>query len=174
MKLLNLQKHPYQRKQKMKNNCIFCLIAKGEIPSHQIWSDEKHLAFLSIFPNTEGFTVVAPKEHYGSYAFEQNDNVLKDLIIATKKTAKILDNYFEDVSRTGMFFEGFGVDHLHAKLFPMHGTGNLSEWKPIKSKKNTTYFEQYPGFLSSNDSSPADNEKLAKLAEAIRQSELHN
>ncbi|MBU0974325.1 HIT family protein [Patescibacteria group bacterium] len=150
-------------------NCIFCLIAKGEISSHQIWSDDKHIAFLSIFPNTEGFTVVMPKDHHSSYAFDQDDKVLQDLLIATKKTAKILDNYFSDVSRTGMFFEGFGVDHLHSKLFPMHGTGNLSEWQPIESKKNTSYYEQYPGFLSSNDSLPADNEKLAKLAKKIRQ-----
>lgn len=156
----------------MKNDeCIFCLIAKGEMPSHQIWSDENHMAFLSIFPNTEGFTVVIPKKHYGSYAFEQDDNVLKELIVATKKTANILDNYFKDVSRTGMFFEGFGVDHLHSKLFPMHGTSNLKVWKAIESKKNTTYYENYPGFLSSNDSLPADNEKLAKLAEAIKDSQ---
>lgn len=96
-----------------KDNCIFCLIAKDEMPSHKIWSDDNHLAFLSIFPNTEGFAVVIPRKHYSSYAFDQEDQVLKDLIIATKKTAKILDNYFDDVSRTGMFFEGFGVDHLH-------------------------------------------------------------
>ncbi len=152
------------------NKCVFCSIIKGELPSHQIWSDENHLAFLSIFPNTEGFTVVIPKAHHGSYAFQQDDEVLKNLIIATKKTAQVLDNYFEDVSRTGMFFEGFGVDHLHAKLFPMHGTGNLGEWQAIESKKNTTYYEKYPGFLSSNDSMPADQEKLAQLAQKIRDS----
>ena len=156
----------------MKNkDCIFCSIVKGEMPSHQIWSDEKHMAFLSIFPNTDGFTVVIPKEHHTSYAFDQDDQVLKDLIIATKKTAKILDNYFDDVSRTGMFFEGFGVDHLHSKLFPRRATENLKEWKPIESKKNTTFYEKYPGFLSSNDSFPADNEKLAFLAKEIKDSQ---
>jgi histidine triad (HIT) family protein len=154
-----------------KENCIFCLIAKEQAPSHQIWSDENHIAFLSIFPNTEGFTVVIPKNHHGSYAFDQDNQVLKDLIVATKKAAKILDNYFDDTSRTGMFFEGFGVDHLHAKLFPMHGTGNMDEWQAIESKKNTTYYEKYPGFLSSNDSLPADNKKLAELADKIRQSQ---
>ena len=154
-----------------KNNCVFCSIVKGEIPSHQIWSDENHMAFLSIFPNTEGFTVVIPKEHHGSYAFDQDDQVLKDLIVATKKTAEVLDNYFDDVSRSGMFFEGFGVDHLHSKLFPMHGTGELDKWEAIESKKNNTYYEKYPGFLSSNNSLPADNEKLAQLAEKIRASQ---
>ncbi|HYD35677.1 MAG TPA: HIT family protein [Vitreimonas sp.] len=154
-----------------KPDCIFCLIAQGQAPCHKVWEDDKHLAFLSIFPNTEGFTVVIPKEHHGSYAFEQDDQVLKDLIVAVKKVAHILDNYFEDVSRCGMFFEGFGVDHLHAKLFPMHGTGNLAEWKPIESEaQNRRYFDKYPGYLSSNDSERADDAKLAKLAENLRES----
>ena len=49
--------------------CIFCKIVRGEAPCHKIWEDEKHLAFLSIFPNTEGFSVVITKKHYPSYAF---------------------------------------------------------------------------------------------------------
>lgn len=151
--------------------CVFCSIVASEIPGHVIWESETHLAFLSIFPNTEGFTVVIPKEHHGSYAFEQDDQVLINLILATKQVAQVLDRYFEDVSRCGMFFEGFGVDHLHSKLFPMHGTGSLKEWQPIESKKIKTYFEQYPGYLSSNDSERANDQALAQLAENIRESQ---
>ena len=113
-------------------DCIFCKIAKGEAPAHKIWEDEKHLAFLSIFPNTEGFSVVIVKEHFPSYAFDLPEEVLTGLVRATKQTAKLLDAKLEDVGRTGMIFEGFGVDHVHAKLFPMHGT-KASEWKPVKS-----------------------------------------
>jgi len=120
-------------------DCIFCKIANGEAPSHKIWEDEKHLAFLSIFPNTEGFTVVITKEHYPSYAFDLPEDVLKELVIATKKVAKILDAKLEDVGRTAMVFEGFGVDHIHSKLIPMHGT-KMENWKPIHSKINT-YFD---------------------------------
>lgn len=88
-----------------------------------------HIAFLSIFPNTVGATVVIPKKHYSSYAFAQDDAPLAELVIASKKIARILDDTLEDVGRTAMVFEGYGVDHLHAKLFPMHGTGNHSEFK---------------------------------------------
>lgn len=151
------------------SDCIFCKIVAGEIPSYKYWEDEKHIAFLSIFPNTEGFSVVATKEHLPSYAFENSDEVLTDLILATKKVAKILDATFEDVGRTGMFFEGFGVDHFHSKLFPMHGTGDMSEWKNIESGKNRTYYEKYPGYLSSNDSERADDGKLARLAERLKE-----
>ena len=69
------------------NNCIFCKIVKGEIPCHKIWEDEKHLAFLSIFPNTDGFSVVIPKKHFSSYAFDLPDEVLSELVIASKKVA---------------------------------------------------------------------------------------
>lgn len=154
-----------------KSDCIFCQIATGQAPCHEIWSDDTHLAFLSIFPNTEGFTVVIPKEHYDSYAFAVDDSVLTSLTLATKKVARILDNFFPDVGRSGMFFEGFGVDHLHSKLFPMHGTGDMKTWKPIDSEVKDMFFPQYPGFLSSNNSHRADDGQLAALAAKIRKSQ---
>jgi diadenosine tetraphosphate (Ap4A) HIT family hydrolase len=148
-------------------NCIFCKIARGEAPCHKIWEDEKHLAFLSIFPNTEGFSVVITKEHYPSYAFELSDEVLSGLVLAAKKVAKLIDIKLDDVGRTGMIFEGFGVDHIHAKLFPMHGTKNLTEWKQLKSNVDK-YFDQYEGYISSHDYKRSDDDKLAELAEKIR------
>jgi Diadenosine tetraphosphate (Ap4A) hydrolase and other HIT family hydrolases len=147
-------------------DCIFCKIAKGEVPCHKIWEDEKYMAFLSIFPNTEGFSVVITKEHYPSYAFDLPDDVLSGLVLAAKKVGRLIDSKIDDVGRTGMIFEGFGVDHIHAKLFPMHGTGNLSEWKPHKSNVDK-YFDQYEGYISSHDYKRADDEKLSKLVKKI-------
>ena len=152
-----------------KSDCIFCQIAKGESPAHVIWEDDKHIAFLSIFPNTLGFSVVIPKDHYSSYIFEQKDEVITDLMIAAKKVAKKIDAAFEDVGRTGLIFEGFGVDHLHAKLFPMHGT-NLPEWIQHKSPINK-YFKKYEGYISSHDSARADDKMLAEIAKTIRSTE---
>lgn len=77
-----------------------------------------------------------PEKHYPSYAFDLPPQALADLMLATQKVAKKLDKAFPDVSRTGMFFEGFGVDHVHSKLSPMHGTGDLTHWKPIESRQN--------------------------------------
>ncbi|OGI71077.1 diadenosine tetraphosphate hydrolase [Candidatus Nomurabacteria bacterium RIFCSPHIGHO2_02_FULL_35_13] len=148
-------------------DCIFCKIVSGESPSHKIWEDDKHIAFLSIFPNTEGVTVVVPKIHYTSYAFDLPDEVLLGLVFATKKVAKLLDSKLENVGRTAMVLEGFGVDHVHTKLFPMHGTENMKEWKPIESKVDK-YFHKYEGYISSHDYSQADDIKLAELAKKIR------
>lgn len=148
-------------------DCIFCKIATSETPAHKIWEDEKHLAFLSNAPNTEGFSVVIPKKHYSSYAFELPENVLIELTLAAQKVAKLLDRKLPDVGRTGMIFEGFGVDHVHAKLFPMHGT-KMSEWRPIKSNIDT-FFEKYEGYISSHDSKQADDDTLAELSRKIRE-----
>lgn len=147
------------------DNCIFCKIVKGEASCHKIWEDDKHLAFLSIFPNTEGFSVVITKEHHSSYAFDLPEEVLVGLVLASKKVAKLLDSKLEDVGRTGMIFEGFGVDHIHAKLFPMHGT-KMQDWKPLKSNVDK-YFTQYEGYISSHDYKCAEDETLSKLAQKI-------
>ena len=73
-------------------DCLFCKIAAGEVRSHKIWEDRAHLAFLSIFPNTEGVSVVIPKAHYPSYAFALPDDALSALMLATKNVATLLDN----------------------------------------------------------------------------------
>ncbi len=147
--------------------CIFCEIVAGRAPCHKVWEDEQHLAFLSIFPNTEGFTVVVPKAHYPSYAFDLPEKALVDLTLAARKVAKLLDDGLADVGRTGMIFEGFGVDHVHAKLFPMHGTAGQGPWTPIHSRVDK-FFERYEGYISSHDGKRADDTALAALAKRLR------
>lgn len=151
----------------MPEETIFHKIVSGDAPCHTVWEDENHLAFLSIFPNTKGFTVVIPKEYQPSYFAEVDDEAMCELVKACKKVAKILENGLDDFGRVGMIFEGFGVNYLHAKLVPMHGTADMQKWQEIKSDINT-YFEEYPGYLSSHDSDRADDEELAMLARQIR------
>lgn len=92
---------------------------------------------------------------------------LAALVLATHKDAKILDKAFSDDGRSGMFFEGIGGDHVHSKLSPMHGTGDMSQWQSIESRQ-TKFFKYYEGYLSSHDHERADEEKLAAR---IRQTE---
>ena len=152
----------------MKNtamDCIFCGIVRGESPAHKIWEDEYHVAFLSIFPNTPGFTVLITKAHLGSYLFDLDDLPLQRLIVAAKTVGKLLDCALDGVGRTGCVMEGFGVNHAHVKLFPMHGTEG--DWRPIKSNVNK-YFNEYEGYISSHDHVREDDDKLAALAAHVR------
>lgn len=151
----------------MQTNCLFCKIVNKEIESFPIWETNNHLAFLSIYPNTPGTTVVIPKKHFTSYAFDLPDEALKELIVAAKHVGKLLDNKLKNVGRTALVFEGFGVDHVHAKLFPMHGTGSMTNWQPIKSDVDK-YFHHYEGYISSHDYKLADKDELRALTQLIR------
>lgn len=147
-------------------DCVFCAIAEGQAPCHKVWEDEQHLAFLSIFPNTQGFSVVITKRHHASYAFDLPDGILAGLILAAKRVARLLDRKLEDVGRTGLILEGFAVDHAHAKLFPMHGT-RMSQWRRL-SRPADKYFDTYEGDISSHDHRGADDADLAALARRLR------
>ena len=150
--------------------CIFCEIAQGSAPSHKIWEDADHIAFLSIFPNTPGVAVVIPRKHYSSYAFHLPDEVLTGLVRAARSVGLLIDRRLAGVGRTGMIFEGFGVDHVHAKLYPMHGTGDMGQWKPIHST-HRKFSTQYEGYISSHDGTRMSDDELARIANMIRSTE---
>ena len=156
-------------------DCIFCKIISGDIKTPGIfWENDNFMAFLSTWPNTEGFTVVVPKEHFGSDVLGMPDEKLTEFILAAKTVTKILIKHFEDIGRVGLIMEGTGVDHAHIKLFPMHGTGHMKkgEWKQYHSK-NDTFFETYEGYISSNDGPKADEEKLKELAKKLKDIKLN-
>lgn len=151
----------------MHPTCIFCKIVAGEAPCHTIWEDEHHLAFLTIFPNTPGFSVVITKEHHPSYVADVSSDVANGIFDAARFVAKKLDAAFDDVGRTGFIFEGFGVDHLHCKLVPLHGTKS-DTWQQHKSVGDKKFFNTYPGYIASYDFARADDTELAQIAEKIR------
>lgn len=148
------------------NDCVFCQIVTGYTQSHVIAENEKHLAFLSIFPSTRGNTVVIPKQHVTSCVYKQEDEVILELMRFTRKVARQLDAFF-GIERTAIIFEGYGVNHLHAKLIPLHGT-QKGEWQ-AKNSKMKYYMTEYDGYVVSADGPREDDEKLAGLAREIRQ-----
>jgi len=146
-------------------DCIFCKIINGEIPSFKIWEDKDHLAILDIFPNTRGMTLVMPKKHFGSYAFDMPEKDYAKLMIAARKVGKLLDAKL-GTSRTAAVMEGMGVNHMHVKLYPMHGVGK--EFKETWSSERA-YFDRYPGHISTVLGPEADKKGLDKLAKLLKQ-----
>ncbi len=118
------------------SDCLFCKIVAGDIPSYPIWQDKNFIAILDIFPATLGQTLVISKKHYGSDFSDIPDQVLKDLSLASKKVAQLLTSSFADVSRTCLVLEGFDIDHIHAKLYPMHGLTPLSTYLSTKPSQS--------------------------------------
>lgn len=102
------------------DECVFCKIVKGEIPAEKVMEDDNFLAFLSITPVYDGLTVVAPKKHYGSYAYQSmTDEELSAMHVFAKKVALLLDKALGS-ERCVQVMEGLDVDHAHIKLFPKY------------------------------------------------------
>jgi len=154
------------------NKCPFCEIGAGRLQTATFWEDPEFMAFLSIDPNTDGFSCVIPKKHFRSDVLRMPDDVLKRFVIASKKVSKILENFYEDVGQVGLIMEGTGIDHAHIKLVPMHGTENLKkgEWKQFLSGKEH-WFNKYEGWISSASGPKGDREKITELAEKIKKSQ---
>ena len=132
----------------MKNNCVFCAIAAGEIPSFKVYEDDLVLAYLDINPFTKGHTLVIPKAH-STGLLDTDEKTLAEVIARVKKVAAHLKaalpcDGFNILQNNGAA-AGQTVMHLHFHIVPRYGT------EPI-------VFESRPG----------DMEALKALAEKIR------
>lgn len=144
-------------------NCIFCKIVNGEIPCFKIWEDENYLAFLDINPNTKGMTLVIPKKHYDSDLFKMEDEEYTNFLLVLKKIVTILKKGLK-VKRVAMVMEGMGVNHVHIKLYPLHG---LEKDFEKMGTDETVYFDKYEGYISTKLGPKADMEELKRLSEKL-------
>ena len=147
----------------MMENCIFCKIAKEEIPCEKIWEDEKHLAFLDLNPNTEGMTLVITKDHFNSDINEMPEKEFSGLMLSVKRVAKMLEKGL-NVKRVAIISEGLGVNHVHVKLFPIHGLADEFQITPIRER---VFFDKYSGYISTQLGPEASAEKRKSVAEKI-------
>lgn len=145
-------------------DCVFCKIAKGEIDSAKIWEDNGFLALLDISPNTKGMALVITKEHFDSYIFSMPDDVYQKFMLAAKNVGRLLEKGL-NVKRVAMVMEGMGINHAHIKLYPLHGLEE--EFKEMWAKEKV-FFENYPGYITTQLGPQADISELKKLAEEIR------
>lgn len=108
------------------DNCIFCKIVKGVIPSARVWEDDRHLAFLSIAPVKPGHTLLIPKAH-SDYIFDMADEALSGLILAAKPAANLLKEKLKpETGKIGVMIAGLEVAHTHIHLIPMDSEGDLN------------------------------------------------
>lgn len=143
--------------------CIFCSIAKGDSPAARVWENERFLAVLDLYPNTSGQTIVITKEHFGSYLFDLDSELIVELLEAVKHVSGMLERSLP-VKRVSLVFEGLEVDHIHAKLYPAHGL--KSKFERIVPE-DTVLFGKYPGYISTMHGPEVPMEELKRLARRI-------
>ncbi|HIP17530.1 MAG TPA: HIT family protein [Methanothermococcus okinawensis] len=102
--------------------CIFCKIAKGEIPAKILYEDEKTLAFLDISPRSKGHTLVIPKEHYETFE-ELPEEVAIGLIKTIKRVIMKLKSLNPDgynILNNNRPVAGQEVPHVHFHIIPRY------------------------------------------------------
>lgn len=105
------------------NNCIFCKIANGEIPSSTLYEDEMVRVILDISPASKGHALILPKEHYANL-YEISDEMASHVIKTAKKMAKKMQ---EELGAEGLNvlqnngeLAGQTVFHYHMHLIPRY------------------------------------------------------
>lgn len=103
---------------------IFSKLIKGEIPSHKIAEDENYYAFLDIFPQTEGHTLVVPKTEV-DYIFDLQPENLSGLVLFSQKVAVAIRKAVPCL-RVGVAVVGLEVPHAHVHLIPMNSMDDMN------------------------------------------------
>lgn len=142
---------------------IFDKIIRNEIPNYRVWESDRFLAFLTPFPNTPGVTVVIPKRNPGDYVFSMDTNLYIDFMQAVKEVAELLETTL-DVTRVALVFEGTGVAHVHAKLYPLYG--ELASQTDVWSD-NTEFVEEYRGWITTLEGPQMDESRLKEIQSQI-------
>lgn len=115
-------------------NCIFCRIANGEIPSATIYEDEDFRCFLDLNPASRGHALLVPKEHYANL-FEMDQEHLEKAIVLSQKIGKKMK---EKLGCDGLNLvqnngeaAGQTVFHFHLHLIPRYEKDGVGiSWKP--------------------------------------------
>lgn len=121
-------------KKKKSQECLFCKIVKGEVPTRKVFETENFLAFLEIKPANPGHVIVIPKKHY-SVLPQMPDKELAMLSILVKRIAAVV---FEITQPEGISIRqrngaaaGQMVPHVHFHIIPRYKDDNIEhDWEP--------------------------------------------
>lgn len=129
-------------------NCIFCKIVAGEIPSYKVYEDSRVLAFLDIHPINPGHVLVIPKEHAPDFYIVSEENYTA-LMAAVKKIGALVQEKMQP-KKVGLMAAGWDVPHAHIHVVPME------DYHDITSKR----------ILERNTADPT-TEELTRVAERL-------
>ena len=113
------------------NDCLFCKIVKGEIPSYTVYEDEKIKVFLDINPNNDGDMLVVSKKHFKNIYDIDEETLMYAVNIARKKLATLLKDKLAIDGLTLYQNNDYGpeVQHFHIHVTPRY----VGDKFPLKS-----------------------------------------
>ncbi len=112
------------------NSCLFCLVAKKEIPAEVVYENTGALAFLDIYPMAPGHTLVIPKRHVDTILDLPEDDFVSVFRAAREVEKMVIKSLKPDGFTLGINqgkVSGQEVDHLHIHIAPrFFGDGGKS------------------------------------------------
>ena len=115
-------------------NCIFCKILNGDIPSTKLYEDENFAIILDVGPASFGHALVLPKDHYANL-FEMPEELLAKLMSLAKvwgeKIVKALGADGMNLVQNNGLAAGQTVFHYHLHMIPRYEGDNVGNlWTP--------------------------------------------
>lgn len=109
-------------------NCIFCKIIKGEIPSMTIYEDDVVKVFLDINPTTNGDTLIVPKKHIENM-LDLDDKTLSHIHKISKEIYNVLKEKLniDGLTLVQNNFYGQEIKHYHVHLIPRYKNDDVKQ-----------------------------------------------
>jgi histidine triad (HIT) family protein len=108
-------------------NCIFCKIANGEIPSRTLYEDKDFRVIMDLNPATKGHALILPKEHYKNL-YEISDETAAKVLPLAKKMATLMTDKLSaegfNIIQNNNEIAGQSVFHFHMHLIPRYSDDN--------------------------------------------------
>ena len=116
------------------NDCIFCKIANGEIPSATLYEDEEFRVILDLGPATKGHALILPKAHYENL-YELPETLAADAMVLAKKVITEMKEILKcdgyNVVQNNGRAAGQTVFHFHVHVIPRYQGGpSIAAWEP--------------------------------------------
>ena len=116
------------------DNCIFCKLANGDIPTNSIYEDDNYKVILDMSPATKGHALILPKDHYKNL-YEMPEECVASAFILAKKMAVTMTEKLGaegfNIVQNNNEVAGQTVFHFHIHLIPRYSSDNQKiGWNP--------------------------------------------
>jgi histidine triad (HIT) family protein len=126
------------------DDCLFCKIVRGELPSYKLYEDDKTIAFLDIFPVNAGHTLVVPKKHSTNIFDIASEDWLAVCEVVRKLSIAIEKGTAADgvnIAMNNREHAGQQVHHPHVHIIPRFkgdGLKLMPQRKYLQDEAETT------------------------------------
>jgi len=106
------------------NDCIFCKIIKGDIPSKKVYEDDNVIAIMDVDPKVNGHTLIMPKKHVTDLIEMSNEDIINVNTVAKKLVTRFMKKLDAKGVTCGVNYgESQAVKHFHMHVLPNYLLG---------------------------------------------------